>query len=163
MGRSEEYWGMNGSKQEGAQNPSAESGPAVKSDKISPVVIAADRGNKRILVVDDNEGIRCALLAALSVMGYEATTARSGVEALNVFLRNPFDLVITDLQMPEMDGWTLASLIKDRFPHIPVVLITGKQKEEVMKDRRRRSIDSALSKPLRLQELQKELKKMLGI
>jgi CheY-like chemotaxis protein len=69
-------------------------------------------------------------------MGYEAAAACSGVEALKVFLGNPFDLVITDFQMPGTDGLTLSSLIKDRFPHIPVVLITAKLEEEFMKDQR---------------------------
>jgi CheY-like chemotaxis protein len=163
MERSEEPRKLNRSKPEGVQNPRTEGGYAAKHDKITPVVIADHGGNKRILIVDDDEGIRCALLAALSAMGYEAAAACSGLEALDVFVRNPFDLVITDLQMPGMDGWTLASLIKDRFPDTPVVLMTGKQKEEVMKDQKGRCIDSALFKPLGLQQLQEELKKMLGI
>jgi len=163
MERSEEPRKLNRSKPEGVQNPRAESGYAAKWDKISPVIIENHGGNKRILIVDDDEGIRCALLAALSAMGYEAAAASSGAEALNVFLRNPFDLVITDLQMPGMDGWTLASLIKDTFPNTLILLMTGQQKEDVMIDRRGSCIDSALFKPLKLQDLQKELKKMLGI
>jgi CheY-like chemotaxis protein len=163
MERSHKYQELNWLKSNGAENQRGKSGRAAKGARILPVITTARGGDKRILIVDDNEGIRCGLLAALSVMGYEAAAVCSGVEALNVFFRNPFDLVITDLQMPGMDGWTLASLIKDRFPDTPVVLITGEQKEEVMKDQRRHCIDSALFKPLRMQELERELKKMLGV
>jgi CheY-like chemotaxis protein len=71
-------------------------------------------------------------------MGYETAAACNGAEALKVFLRNPCDLVITDFQMPGMDGLTLSSLIKDSFPPVPVVLVTAKREEEFMKDQRRR-------------------------
>jgi CheY-like chemotaxis protein len=163
MERYGKYQESNWFKSNGAENPRGKSDRAARGARILPVITTARGGKKRILIVDDSEGIRCGLLAALSVMGYEAAVASSGVEALNVFFRNPFDLVITDLQMPGMDGWTLASLIKDRFPDTPVVLITGEQKEDVIKDHRGRCIDSALFKPLRMQELERELKKMLGI
>jgi two-component system capsular synthesis sensor histidine kinase RcsC len=163
MGKTGQYRQIDGFKPEGGQNPRAQSGCAGKGDEISPLVTVAHGRNKRILIVDDDAGIRSALLVALSGMGYEAAAASSGSEALNVFLRNRYDLVITDLQMPGMDGWTLASLIKDRFPNIPVVLMTGQEKEDVMKDPRGNCIDCAIFKPLKLQELERELKEMFGI
>lgn len=163
MGKTEQYRQIDGLKPESSQNPRAQSGCGGKGDEILPLLTAVHGKNRRILIVDDDAGIRFALLVALSGMGYEAAAASSGSEALNVLLRNPYDLVITDLQMPGMDGWTLISLIKDRFPNIPVVLMTGQEKEEVMKDPRRSCIDSAIFKPLKLKELEKELKEMFGI
>lgn len=85
--------------------------------------------NTRILVVDDDEGMRDILSTTLSGMGYGVLTASRGTEALNLLLKSSFALVLTDLQMPGMDGWSLASRIKDRFPGTPVILMTGYEKK----------------------------------
>ncbi len=79
----------------------------------------------KILIVDDSKDIRDILSKVISLMGFEAAVASNGNEALNLFLTNSFDLVLTDLEMPDIDGWTLALHIKDKSPNTPVVLITG--------------------------------------
>jgi len=87
-----------------------------------------ERSRNRILIVDDTKAIRDTLSEMLSVMGFEVTVASSGNEGLRLFPRNSFDLVLTDLQMPDLDGWTLALHIKDKSPNTQVVLITGSEK-----------------------------------
>jgi len=74
----------------------------------------------RILIVDDAKTIRNILSKMLSFMGFEVAVASSGNEGLNLFLKNSFDLVLTDLQMPGIDGWTLAFNIKEESPNTPV-------------------------------------------
>jgi len=69
----------------------------------------------------------------LDFMGFEVALAGNGVEALSLFLKNPFDLVLTDLEMPIMDGWSLTHCIKERSPNTPVVLMTGGDRETVRK------------------------------
>ncbi len=118
-------------------------------------------GHKRVLVVDDDDGIREMLLKVFYIMGYEAVPAHSGSEALNIFLKGPFALVMTDLQMPGMDGWSLASHIKERSPEIPVLLMTAQARERVMEELKGSSIDSALFKPFSLEELRKEVQRVL--
>jgi len=118
--------------------------------------------NTRIMVVDDDEGIRYILSTALSGMGYDVVTASSGIEALNLSLKSSFALVLTDLEMPGMDGWNLASRIKNRFPGIPVILMTGYAKKDVMERMKGSSVDYVIFKPFRLEDILKTAQKMLG-
>jgi len=115
----------------------------------------------RILIVDDEKAIRDILSEMLFVMGFEVTVASSGNEGLSLFPGNSFDLVLTDLQMPDLDGWTLALHIKDKSPNTPVVMITGSEKEAVMERLEGSSIDSILFKPFMLEDIQKTVQIML--
>lgn len=115
----------------------------------------------KILIVDDSKDIRDILSKVLSLMGFEAAVASNGNEALNLFLTNSFDLVLTDLEMPDLDGWTLALHIKDKSPNTPVVMITGSEKEAVMERLKGSCIDSILFKPFMLEDIQKTVQIML--
>ena len=114
-----------------------------------------------ILVVDDEQAVRAALADTLPVLGYEVATASNGTEGLRLFHKNSYELVVTDVQMPGMDGWTLARNIKKRSPATPVVLITGSEKETVLTKAKGKSIDSVLFKPFTLEELQQTLQGLL--
>jgi CheY-like chemotaxis protein len=118
--------------------------------------------NTRILVVDDDEGIRDIISTALSGIGYDVVTASRGTEALNLLPKGSFALVLTDLQMPGMDGWSLASRIKERFPRIPVVLMTASGKEAVMERMKGSSVDYVIFKPFRLEDILKAAEKLSG-
>lgn len=115
----------------------------------------------RILVVDDKENIRGILAQMLSSMGYEVITASGGIEGLNLFLKSAFDLVLTDLEMPGMDGLTLALRIKDKSPHTPVVLITGSGNGAVMESLKESCVDSVMFKPFTLEDIQKTVQNIL--
>ncbi|MBN1849614.1 MAG: response regulator [Deltaproteobacteria bacterium] len=117
---------------------------------------------KKILIVDDDAGMRDMLLSALSYLGIDAVAAHSGPEALEMFSKNHFTLVITDLQMPGMDGWALASRIKKALPEMPVIMMTAQAKSHVIKDLEESCFDSALFKPFKLEQLQQEIKRLLG-
>jgi CheY-like chemotaxis protein len=80
---------------------------------------------KRVLVVDDQESMREMLADLLDMMGHETFKASSAAEALARLAQDDVDLVITDLNMPEMDGMELTKRIKARTPHLPVLVITG--------------------------------------
>jgi CheY-like chemotaxis protein len=114
-----------------------------------------------ILVVDDEQAIRAALADTLAFLGHEVATASNGTEGLRLFLKDSFELVVTDVQMPGMDGWTLAQRIKDASPITPVVLITGSGKEMILRKLKGNSIDSVLFKPFTLEDLQQTLQGML--
>jgi len=79
-----------------------------------------------VLVVDDERNIRRVLRAMLRRFGYEVTTACDGNEALAIVENDgPFDVVITDLKMPGMDGMDLLRVLSNQFQEIPVVMITA--------------------------------------
>jgi CheY-like chemotaxis protein len=79
----------------------------------------------RILVVDDDPLILQTSALILREQGYEAKTASDGFEALVELRRSKPDLIISDLRMPNMSGFELLSIVRRRFPHIPVVAISG--------------------------------------
>jgi len=86
----------------------------------------------KILVVDDVETVCDALRNALGAKGFVVTVATSGAEALACFQCQEFDLIITDLNMPEMNGHQLLSHIHDINPDIPVIILTGLGTDENM-------------------------------
>ena len=89
--------------------------------------------SRRILLADDNKAVRDAVSWFLEFMGFEVALAGNGIEALAVFIESSFDLVLTDLAMPVMDGLSLADQIKTRAPRTPVILLTGSDRETVRK------------------------------
>jgi len=117
--------------------------------------------DKRILVVDDEESIRFVFSEMISFIGFDVDVAENGDKALNYFLKSKFDLVLTDLNMPGMDGWTLASHIKAISPETPVILVTGEERKQVLEKMEDSSVDSILLKPFRLQDVQEIFQKML--
>ncbi len=80
---------------------------------------------RKILIVDDDQNMRIALFETMSRGGYEASVAESGRMALEMVRRAPPDMVITDIGMPEMDGISLLGKIRQGWPHLPVLVITG--------------------------------------
>ena len=79
-----------------------------------------------VLVVDDVESVRRLIRRALEHMGHRVLEAGDGVEALACLAENPaVDLVITDLRMPRMDGWELATRLSRRSPRVPVLFMSG--------------------------------------
>jgi len=95
-------------------------------------------------------------------MGFHVAVASNGNEGLHLFLTNSFDLVLSDVQMPGMDGWTLAFHIKDKSPDTPILLVTGEEKEGIMEKLKGSCVESVLFKPFRLKDIQEMVQKMLG-
>jgi PAS domain S-box-containing protein len=78
-----------------------------------------------ILVVDDEEFVRETLADMLDMLGHKVKSVAGGREALRELSNGDFDLVFTDLSMPEMDGWELSREIRHRWPGMNIILITG--------------------------------------
>lgn len=83
------------------------------------------RSRARLLVVDDDASIREVSAAMLTEEGYEVWTAEDGIHALEVLLEFSPDLVITDLRMPRMSGFELLKIMRERFPHLPLIAVSG--------------------------------------
>ena len=103
---------------------------------------------KRVLVVDDHEAILDSVAMFVMCVGHVAESVAGGAEALEKLERSEFDVVLTDLLMPDMNGEQLAQEIKKRQPDLPVVLMTGRPPEEFSPE-----IARTLRKPFSLAEL----------
>jgi len=80
---------------------------------------------RRILVVDDEESIQQLLSDVLRIDGHEVTLAHNGREALEQIERQPFDLVISDIKMPDKSGYDVFATARKRPQAPPVILMTG--------------------------------------
>jgi DNA-binding NtrC family response regulator len=103
----------------------------------------------RILLVDDDEYVSEALAMLLRRDGHVVAYAPSGQEALDHLATDPeIDLVLTDLGMPDVNGWDVARTAKTRFPTMPVGLVTGwGDDEEIDNAVTRGAVDFVLTKP----------------
>lgn len=117
---------------------------------------------RRILLVDDNEIVRCVVAKMISRLGYDVLSADNGEKGLNLFLKNQFDLVITDLDMPGMDGMELAIRIKEKSPVTLVMLMTGHEKNSTLAKLSGSSVDQALFKPFGLQEIAEKIQSVVS-
>lgn len=133
----------------------------INNKKISISAEAKQAIAKRILLADDNMAIRDLVSEFLKFIGYEVAIAINGLEALGVFIASSFDLVLTDLDMPVMDGITLASHIKDRSPGTPVILLTGADRETILKKVEKGPIDSVIFKPFMMEDLERTVQEAL--
>jgi DNA-binding NtrC family response regulator len=111
----------------------------------------------RILVVDDQESMRTLLKDMLEVIGYEVTLAEGGEEALSLVKSSSFDLVLSDLNMPGMDGSALLRAIKSSLPQLPVVIITGYGTFHTEKRVMKEGADGYISKPCTLAKIDKTI------
>ncbi len=126
-------------------------------------LIIKDPINRPILIADDDKCTQDVVSKFLKIKGFDVTTAECGTEALSLFIIRPFDMVLTDLHMPEMDGLSLATHIKKRSPETPIVLLTGDHKEAVLKKVESGPFYSVLFKPFRLVDLHRTIQGALSM
>jgi CheY-like chemotaxis protein len=120
--------------------------------------------SKRVLIVDDEESLTYFLgenLAGLS-LGYEVETARSGKEALAKISQQPFDLVITDFLMPDLDGLELIEQVRVRHPQTHLILMTAYGNDQVEAEARRLEVYRYITKPFQVEELVTAVRQALG-
>jgi CheY-like chemotaxis protein len=134
-------------------SPASDSRKWLPAADIWPVVYPEGKPNlRRIMVVDDEKGVRDAIAGILSDFGYDVAVAADADEALVLLQDSPVGLVLTDLNMPGMDGLSLARRIK-QDSSIPVVLITASDRQSVEPRLKDSVVDSVLYKPFRVDEL----------
>jgi CheY-like chemotaxis protein len=119
-----------------------------------------DKGEK-ILVVDDNNIFLIVVSKMLSLLGYEVSSADSGENGLNVFRKSNFDIVLSDYDMPGMDGVAFACSVKNCSPRTPVVIMTGSGRESVF-SRKSAAVDEVISKPFTLAEIDETIQNVAG-
>jgi two-component system response regulator PilR (NtrC family) len=119
---------------------------------------------RRILVVDDEAMVLFIFSDTLQALGdgYEIVTAQGGLEALDLVKKKPFDLVITDLSMPGIDGVQLTEAIKALSPDTAVIWITAYGCHNVSSDADRLKIFSCRDKPLEVSEILQMAQDALG-
>jgi two-component system, NarL family, capsular synthesis sensor histidine kinase RcsC len=116
----------------------------------------------RILVVDDEPFVCDAVKMMLDFDGHQVETAGSARDALAMFDKGKFDLVITDFAMPEMKGDELAAAIKAKSPNQPVVMITAYAEMLQASGKSMPGVDLLISKPFLLEHLRDAIARTTG-
>jgi len=109
--------------------------------------------SKQVLIVDDSQELANVIADFLSMYGYQVHTARDGYDALQCMNSQQIQIVVSDIHMPRMDGFTLMGEIKTRYPKVPIVLITGFSVSEAQKMAFERGANAFVAKPFKLKEL----------
>ncbi|MFH1981483.1 MAG: PAS domain S-box protein [Pseudomonadota bacterium] len=112
-----------------------------------------------VLLVDDQENVRTMAEKMLKFLGYEVIVAGSGFEAIKLLKQNRevVRCVITDLTMPDMDGWQTLAILREIQPDLPVILSSGYDESEVMMTKGAEQLHAFLHKPYSLKDLKEKL------
>ncbi len=117
----------------------------------------------RILVVDDAFAIRSALRTLLTANGFEVFEAENGEQGLEAIARQPVDLVISDLNMPGMDGLTMCGHIKQQGHNVPIFMLTTQSSPELKARGKDSGVVAWIVKPHKDDILLKGIQKVLKL
>jgi EAL domain-containing protein (putative c-di-GMP-specific phosphodiesterase class I) len=110
-----------------------------------------------VLVVDDDDAVRKALSRTMTSLGHRVTVATSGEEALRAVSAGTFDVILSDIQMPGLDGLQLLRRVREHDLDVPVVLMTGAPSVATAIEAMRHGASDYLPKPLKLDQLEKTI------
>ena len=134
---------------------------AGNADAASPAPLRALPG---VLIVDDSLSVRNSLLQMVQDAGYRATSARDGVDAIDAIRDFRPDLVLTDLEMPNMNGLELTSHIRGRvdLKGLPVIMVTSRSQEKHRRLAEQAGVDTYVTKPYNDGELLQQIRQALA-
>jgi CheY-like chemotaxis protein len=117
--------------------------------------------SKRVLVIDDQPIVADLLVSVLERMDYQAEVASCGKDGLETFGKQRFDLVITDLGMPDISGWEVSKAVKQKNPKVPVMVITGWGVDPDPNKVKDSKVDLILTKPFQVDQLERIIKELV--
>ena len=131
-------------------------------DTTPPPATAEESGTCKILVVEDNDDLR-SVIAEIIAARYEVLTAANGKKALEVLADNNCDLIVSDIMMPEMDGYELCEYVKSelRYSHIPIIQLTAKTSVEDKVRGLEYGADAYIEKPFSSEHLMAQIDSLI--
>jgi len=116
---------------------------------------------QKILIADDEPVVLKLLEQYLSSEGYAITTVTNGTEALDKLFDNKYDLIISDIMMPNLSGLVLLNLVRDLPIKVPIIFISSLDGGDIIKKSMKLGLDAFLQKPIDLKELSLKVKRLL--
>ncbi len=113
----------------------------------------------RVLVVDDDLNLLDLLNDTLNVIGYETVPAHGGIEALERLKQGRYDVMVTDIKMPDLDGIQLLKKVRRQYPDMPVLFITGYASPQMIGEA---APDGLLTKPFRIAHIEELIEETLA-
>lgn len=115
----------------------------------------------KVLIVEDDRSLSNAIVRILTINKYESDTAFDGIQALELIEANDYDLVITDIMMPKMDGIELTQEIRKRHNNVPILILTAKSEIDDKVAGLDAGADDYLTKPFSLKEFLARMRSLL--
>ena len=103
---------------------------------------------KRVLLVEDQQILQQLMMFELQGQGFDVTTKSNGLEALNCIEQQDFDVVVTDLFMPEMGGIELIERVKEIKPDLPFIALSASRQEEIKQQLNTLGVPNFIDKPI---------------
>lgn len=116
----------------------------------------------RILVVDDEDALRTVLSSELESEGYEVDQAADGDQAMAIVQKKPFHLVLLDIKMPKVDGFEVLKFMKEKYPHVKVIMLTGFADLKNAIESKKLGAEDFVSKPYDLVDLLTTIERVLS-
>jgi len=119
----------------------------------------------RVLVIDDDPRVRRGIARVLQVEGFEMVEAGNGLEAMAIFEADPPDLVITDINMPEMDGYEVIRALRELKAGVPVIAMSGggqMPRDIILNSAGLLGAVQTLGKPFLIEELSQAIERALA-
>ncbi|MHA3775246.1 response regulator [Verrucomicrobiota bacterium sgz303538] len=131
----------------------------VKKDALDRDVLRNDeQGQPTVLVVDDEEAIQDMFKLFLKKNGFSRQIVGTGKDALHALNKQRFDLCFLDLQLPDITGDEIYAIAKERYPEMPIVIITGYPDSQMLDNILRHGPVTVLKKPLQLEQMLQTLR-----
>lgn len=131
---------------------------------VRPLADSPRQGRQAVLVVEDVRSLRMFTRRALELWGFEVLEAENGLEALQVLDSHagPIDLVVTDIVMPGMDGRRLVERLRERWPEVPVLFVSGYTEDQIVRQGVLQEGEHFLSKPYQLADFSARVRALLA-
>ncbi|HKI88072.1 MAG TPA: response regulator, partial [Draconibacterium sp.] len=142
-------------------NDKMENRPGVKKPEL--VLESKNKLSKCIVSVEDDKASIEYLKIAINTLGYQLHNFNNAREAINYLKENNVDLILMDVQLPEMNGFEATRKIKAEFPKLPVIIQTAYAMKTDMEKAFQAGCDDYLSKPLSLRLLKEKIKKYIEV
>jgi two-component system OmpR family response regulator len=114
-----------------------------------------------ILVIDDETAVLEMIVDALTIAGFQVNSATDGLEALQLIRKQEFDLVVTDVNMPKLDGYQLVEKLRERDTETPVIFLTARNEKVDITRGLKLGADDYITKPFGLEELTLRIRAIL--
>ena len=116
--------------------------------------------NEKILIIEDEEAIQRILSEPLTFAGYKVTTASDGLEGINAFHARAFDLILLDIMLPKIDGYTVCEMIRQES-QVPIILLTALDTEDAQIKGFDKLADDYITKPFSIKLVLKRVEALL--
>lgn len=115
----------------------------------------------KILMVEDDDSLGSILREYLMLKGYQVTHAKDGLEALEYFGKDKFDICLLDVMMPKLDGFNVARKIRENDNYTPIIFVTAKSMQADKLEGLKIGADDYVTKPFSMEELQLRIEAIL--